>query len=211
MELVLEDALAHELMARVEAAGVADHGDEPGLLLRRDHRFRVLQAVGERNLDLHMLAGLEALKRLRGVHLRRRGQDDRVEPRKLQGVGEIGRDMADAIFRRRLLGLVELAPDERDRLDPVDLLDRVEVFQAEGAGAGKRDFEGLGHAKPRLSACLVIPDGREADDRESRADNRAGLMDSRSDLRSAGNDKDLKRYAAFSRMRCPTAVLDAGT
>ena len=146
MELVLENALAHELMARVEAAGVADHGDEPALLLRRDHRLGVLQAVGERNLDLHMLAGLEALKRLRGVHLRWRGQDDRVEPRKLQGVGEIGRDMADAIFRRRLLGLVELAPDERDRLDPVDLLDRVEVLQAEGAGAGKRDFECLGHA-----------------------------------------------------------------
>ena len=171
MELVLENALAHELMARVEAARVADHGDEPGFLLLRDHRFGVLQAVGERNLDLHMLAGLEALQSLRGVHLRRRRQDHRVEPRNLQAVGEIGRNVADAIFRRRLLGLVELAPDERDDLDTVDLLDRVEVFQAEGASAGKRDFECLGHAKPRLSACLVIPDGRKADDRESRADN----------------------------------------
>ena len=91
-----------------------------------------------------MLAGFEALKRLRGVHLRRRREDDRVEPRNLEGLGEIGRDVADSIFRRRLLGLVELAPDERDRLDPVDRLDRVEVLQAEGAGAGERDFEGLG-------------------------------------------------------------------
>ena len=81
MELALKDALAHELMARIEAAGVADHGDEPASLLLRDHRFGVLQAVGERNLDLHMLAGLEALKRLRGVHLRRRREDHRVKPR----------------------------------------------------------------------------------------------------------------------------------
>ena len=113
-----------------------------------------------------MLPGLEALQRLRGVHLRRRRKNHRVEPRKFQGLGEIGRDVADAIFRRGLLGLVELAADERDRLDPVDRLDRVEVLQAEGAGAGKRDFQCLGHAKPRLY-CLVIPDDREADDRES--------------------------------------------
>ena len=113
----------------------------PLSLLLRNDRFRVLQAVGERNLDLHMLAGLEALKRLRGVHLRRRRQNHRIEPRQLEGVGEIGRDVANAIFRRRLSGLVELAPDERDRLDPVDQLDRVEVPQAEGAGAGERDFD----------------------------------------------------------------------
>src|SRR5271163_230122 len=119
--------------------------------------------------------------------------------------------MGDAVFRRRLLGLVELAPDQRDRLDPVDCLDRVEMPEAEGAGPGKRDFECPGHAKPRLSAYLVIPDGREADDRESRAGKRHCLMNSRSDLWSAGNDKDTKRYCAFSKMRCPTAVLDAGT
>ena len=69
-----------------------------------------------------MLAGLQALKRLRGVHLRRRRENDRVEARKLQGLGEIGRDMANPIFRRRLLRLVEFAPNERDRLDPVDRL-----------------------------------------------------------------------------------------
>src|ERR1700683_1817377 len=51
MEFVLEDALAHELMARVEAAGMADHGDEAALFLRRNDRLGVLQAVGERNLD----------------------------------------------------------------------------------------------------------------------------------------------------------------
>ena len=97
-------------------------------------------------------------KRLRGVHLRRRGQDHRVEPGQLEGFGEIGRDMADAVFRRRLLGLVELAANERDRLDPVDQLDRVEVPEAEGAGAGKRDFEGLGHAGSRRQRGKTILD-----------------------------------------------------
>ena len=94
-----------------------------------------------------MLSGLEALERLRGVHLRRGGEDDRVESRNFQALGEIGRDVADAVFRRRLFGLVELAPDERDRLDPVDQLDRVEMLEAEGAGAGQRDFDGLGHQR----------------------------------------------------------------
>ncbi len=62
MEFAGEDPLVHELVARVEAARVADHGDEAGLLLRRDHRLGVLEAVGERDLDLHMLAGLQALR-----------------------------------------------------------------------------------------------------------------------------------------------------
>ncbi len=134
-------------MARVEAARVADHGDEPAFLLLRDHRLGVLETVGERNLDLHMLPGFEALKRLLGMHLRRRRENHRFEPWNLQGLGEIGRDVADSIFCRRLFGLVEFAPDQRDRLDPGDRLDRVEVLEAEGAGAGKRDFECVGHER----------------------------------------------------------------
>src|ERR1700722_6200042 len=97
-----------------------------------------------------MLAGLEALKRLRRMHLRRRSQDDRIESRQFEGVREIGRDMADPIFRRRLLGLVELAADEREDLDSVDQFDRVEGSQAKGAGAGRRDFEGLGPENARF-------------------------------------------------------------
>ena len=79
MELVLEDALAHELMARIEAAGVADHGDEPGFLLLGIDGLSVFQAIGERDLDLHVLSGLEALKRLRRVHLGRRREDHCIE------------------------------------------------------------------------------------------------------------------------------------
>src|SRR6185437_17128180 len=65
--------------------------------------------------------------------------------------------MADSVFRRRRFGFLELASDERHRLDPVDRRHRVEMLQAEGAGAGEGDFERLGHAKPRLLACLSFP------------------------------------------------------
>ncbi len=59
--------------------------------------------------------------------------------------------------------LLELAADQRDDLDAVDVLDAVEMLDAERAGAGERDFDGLG-------SCQL-----------------------------------------FSRIRWPTAVLDAGT
>ena len=136
----------HELMARVEAPGVADHRDKPGLALRLEHRLGVGETVGERDLDLHMLAGLQALDRLLGVHLRRRRQDDGVEAGLLQSLGEFGRRVRDAVFLRRLLGLVEFAADHGDALDAVDQLDRVEMLEAEGAGAGERDFDGLASA-----------------------------------------------------------------
>src|SRR5580692_2032537 len=166
MELVLENALAHELMARVEAARVADHGDKPASLLLRDHGFRVLQTVGEWNLNLHMLAGLEALKRLRGVHLRWRRKNHRIEPGQLEGVGEVCGDMSDVVFCCRLPGLVELTADQRDRLDSVDQFDRVEVSKAEGAGAGKGDFDGVGHEG--LRKLEVSPD-RHCEERSDEA------------------------------------------
>ena len=110
-----------------------------------------------------MLAGLEALKRLLGVHLRRRCEDDRIESGNLQALGEVGRDMADAVLGRRLLRLVEVAADERDRLDPVDQLDRVEVLQAEGAGAGEGDFDGLGHGGSKGSEIVIARAKRRSD------------------------------------------------
>ncbi len=90
-----------------------------------------------------MLAGLQALDRLRGVHLRRRGEDDRVEAGLLQRLGKLRRRVADAVFGGRLLRLVEFAADQRDHLDAVDQLDRVEMLEAERAGAGERDLDGF--------------------------------------------------------------------
>ena len=141
MELVFQNALVHELMARVEAARVADHGDEPASLLLRGHRVGVLKAVRERDLDLHMLACLKALKRLRGVHLRRRRKDHGVEPRNLEGVGEIGRDVADPVLRRRLPGLVSSRPTS-DTASTPSITSIASRCEAEGPRAGERDFEG---------------------------------------------------------------------
>ena len=145
MELPRQDAFVDELVARIEPPRVADHGHEARCRLHRRDRLGVLEAVGQRDLDLHVLAGLEALDRLGGVHLGGRRQNHRVEAGKLQRLGKLGRRVADAIFFGRLLRLVEFAPDERDHLDPVDPLDAVEMLEAEGAGARKRDFDGVRH------------------------------------------------------------------
>ncbi len=129
----------------------------PVALLHRDDRLGVLEAVGEGNLDLHVLARLEALQRLGGVHLGRRREDDGVEVRQLEAVGQVGRRVADAVFPCRFLRLVEFAPDERDDLDPVDQLDAVEMLEAEGAGARQRDFDRLGHRAPRSASGPLHP------------------------------------------------------
>ena len=148
MKLAGQNLLMDKLVARIEAAGVAAHRNEPGPLLHRDDGFRVLQIVGERNLDLHMLAGFQTLQRLRGVHLGRRRQNHRVEAGKLEAVGEIGGDVSDAVFGRGLLRLVELASDERNHLDPVDQFDAVEMLEAEGAGPRQRGLDGFRHESP---------------------------------------------------------------
>jgi hypothetical protein len=51
----------------LKAAGMADHGDEPGPFLHRDHRLGVSKTVGERDLDLNVLAGFQALDGLGGI------------------------------------------------------------------------------------------------------------------------------------------------
>src|SRR5215210_7062795 len=68
----------HPLMARVESARMAAHRDQPGLLLQVDDRLCIAPGVGERDFDLHMLAGLQASERLLCMHLRRRAKNDRV-------------------------------------------------------------------------------------------------------------------------------------
>ena len=80
----------------------------------------------QRDLDLHMLARVHALDRLRGVHLRRRAQDHRVEPR-LRPALRPARCVAwrDAVFRRRppAVGSSRRPTTEID-LDAVDQLQR---------------------------------------------------------------------------------------
>jgi hypothetical protein len=92
-----------------------------------------------------VLAGAQAGQRLRGVHLRRRAQDDGVHLLQRQALGQVGGDMADAVFRGHFLRLVELAADERHHLDAVDQPDRVQVLGSEGARARERHPDRSAH------------------------------------------------------------------
>ena len=100
--------LVHPLVAGVEAPRVAAHGDQARLLLGDGHDgLCILRSsqVTQRDLDLHMLAGLQACQGLGGVHLRGRAQDDGVHVlQRARTVGQVGGDMADAVLGRDLAG-----------------------------------------------------------------------------------------------------------
>ena len=145
LELAGLDPPVNVLVAGVEAARVADHRDQAGRLLQRGDFLGACKRVGERDLDLHVLACLQAGDALRGVHLRRRAQDHCVDSLDRQAVGEVGAHVGDAVFRGDLLRLVELAADQRDDLDAVDQLDRVQMLDAERAGTGQRHLDRRAH------------------------------------------------------------------
>ncbi len=73
------DPLADPLVGGIEPPRVAGHRDEAGAGRGFGETLGVGEIVGHRDLDLHRLAGLQALDRLGGVEGRRRGQDDRVD------------------------------------------------------------------------------------------------------------------------------------
>src|SRR3546814_5769037 len=79
IELTRVDLLLYILVARVEAAGVADHAGEAGFLGLGLNRKRVSPAIGQRDLDLHMLACVHAGDGLLGMHLRRGTQDHGID------------------------------------------------------------------------------------------------------------------------------------
>ncbi len=139
------DLLVHILVAGVEAAGVAAHRDQAGLLLQRHHFLSALERVGERNFDLDMLAGLQACQRLFGMQLRRRAENDGIDFGQRQAARQVGADMRNAVFVGDLAGFFQVAADQRDDFDAVDVLDAVEVLDAEGAGARQGDFDNFVH------------------------------------------------------------------
>ncbi|MNG12791.1 hypothetical protein D3C84_964260 [compost metagenome] len=92
-----------------------------------------------------MLAGLQALHRLRGVHLGRGAQDHRVHFRQRQRFGQIGGHVRDAILVGDFLGGLIAAANQRHHFHAVDQLDGVQMLDAEGAGASQRYLDGLAH------------------------------------------------------------------
>ena len=75
------------------------------------------------------------------MHLRRRAEDDGIDLLQRKAVGELGRDVPDAVFGRDLLCRLQPAADQRHHLDPVDVLDAVEMPDAERARTGERDLD----------------------------------------------------------------------
>ncbi|MCY1382532.1 hypothetical protein D9M69_705620 [compost metagenome] len=76
------------------------------------------------------------------MHLRGGAEDDGIDFFHRQAVGEVGRHVTDAVFVGDLFGLLQVAADERHDFNAVNVLDAVEVFDAEGAGAGEGYFDG---------------------------------------------------------------------
>src|SRR5262245_56346039 len=205
LELALLDALVHPLVARIEAAHVPAHGSDAGLLGDLHQLLGVLDAVGDRDLDQHVLAGAHHLLALAEMHLGGRGEDHRVGT--LDAFREVAGVMRHTVFLGDLRGGVLVAADQRRDFHFGDALERVEMLLTEGALAGDTDF----HRLPLLTlrglalwaaACL----GRLRP--SSRAMRLALPALARLDLLVATLPTALARFA---RMMWPTAVLEAGT
>ena len=100
LQLAGLDLLMNPLMTRIEAAGVAAHGDQPGFFLNGENFFGVGQRIGNRNFDFDVFSGAHALDGLFGVDLRRRGQNDSFDAGPGDGFVEIGGPVRNAVFFR---------------------------------------------------------------------------------------------------------------
>ena len=145
VEIASLDFLMNPLVAGIEASGVATHGDQARGLLQVHHLLTVFEDIAQGDLDLHVLAGLEAVERLTGVHLSRRAQDHSVEFLDLEGLGQIGGDVTNPVLGGDFPGFVQLTANERDHLNPIDVLNAIEMLDAKCAGTGEGDFDGFTH------------------------------------------------------------------
>ena len=145
-------APVHPLVARVEAARVADTS-------RRDrcarcaatHRLAVGEVVAQRDLDLDVLAGRERGDRLFGVQRRSawRGRRRRRRRSRAHRRGRWSR-LLDAVARRRTPASGPSSrPTTATTSTPSMLPHGVDVLGAERAGAGERDRDG--HAVPQIT------------------------------------------------------------
>ncbi len=132
-------------MAGVEAAGVAHHGHQTRFFLNAQDFLAFFVHIAQRDLDLHMFARLQARQGLAGVHLCGRAQNDGVDFFQGQRLVQVGGDVTNAVFVSHLFGFGELTPDQRYDFHAVDVLDAVQMLDAEGTGAGQGDLDGFAH------------------------------------------------------------------
>ena len=142
-QLTCRDPAADPLVAGIEAARVTSHGHQARLLLHLHQLFGVGQVVRHRDFDHHVLAGLQALYGLRGVHLGRRRQQHGVQAWLLQALCQVARVMRDAEFLCHFPGGLLVAAGQRDDLDAGDVADRLEMLDAKGALTCQTYFHGM--------------------------------------------------------------------
>ena len=104
VELARLDLLVHVLVAGIEAARVADHRDQAGLLLRLDDRLGRPPACRTAGSPPARACRPSGGDRLRGVHLRGRAQDHGVHVGTRQRLGEVRSSRARAVLAAPLPG-----------------------------------------------------------------------------------------------------------
>ncbi len=108
LELTGIDLPVDPLVRRIEPPRVAGHRDDAGLLLHLHDFLGVLQVVRHRDLDLHVLARAHALDGLRSMHLRRRGEDHRLEAWLPEALGQVAGAVRNGELARHFLrGLLD--------------------------------------------------------------------------------------------------------
>ena len=93
------------------------------------------EAVGDRDFDVHVLAGLETLQAVGGVQGRGRRDNGGRDAGAGEAFGEVGGPVRDAALLGGVAGLVGIVTADAGDLDAVDLGEGVEVFLTEGTGA----------------------------------------------------------------------------
>ncbi len=130
LELAGHDPVVNPLMRRIEPARMPGHGDQTACLLRLVDRRRVRQRIGDRNFDLDVLAGLQALNCLCRLHLGRRGDNCGVDAGLVERLGEVRRPVRNTVFPGNGLDGFGPAAGEADDLDAVDVLESIQVLLA---------------------------------------------------------------------------------
>ena len=130
----------HPLVARIEAARVADHGNESGFFLSRHQRFGIGEVVGHRDFHQNVFAGAQDLLSLAGVQRSRRGEDGPLDSGLRQPFLQIERPPGNVVLLGGLLRGFGHAPDEGGDFHACDVGQCVQMLAGEGTLADHAEF-----------------------------------------------------------------------